>query len=76
VGWVWENIADRHSICADGGYRIHQVPSKPGRGIFHFPDILLRVCHILNYLLWHPYFFLKYALGCFSVLARVQLGQK
>ena len=47
-GWVWENIADRHGIRTNGGYWIHQIPSKPGRGIFHLPNILLRFCHVLN----------------------------
>lgn len=39
-----ENLADRHSIGTNGGYRVHQIPSKPGRGIyFHFPTFLLNV---------------------------------
>jgi hypothetical protein len=47
-GWVRANIADRHGIRTNGGYWIHQIPSKPGRGIFHLPNILLRFCHVLN----------------------------
>ena len=38
--WV-ENLADRHSIGTNGGYRVHQIPSQPNRGIFKLPNILL-----------------------------------
>lgn len=38
--WV-ENLADRHSIGTNGGYRVHQIPSQPNRGIFNFPTFFL-----------------------------------
>lgn len=46
--WGMENIADRHSIRINGGYRVHQIPSKPGRGISIFTFCLSKFLTFLR----------------------------
>lgn len=41
-----ENIADRHSIRTNGGYWLHQIPSKPSRGTFTSQHSLFLSFHI------------------------------